>query len=680
MTKPIEMRASAPEPSGGWGSLPVLLPGITRRTLLTGIAATALAGAVGASAAAESAHATTAALPTVAPLPAGAPDRALFSPREQIFAGYLKILAPMANDIVTDGSALHGFMGGGWWRGTNPRNARIMEHVATLAWFHSNERPWNPYFGDPALGARLAAALEYYLSLQAADGTFPEGEEHSLAATGFGLVALSRALVEMRAAGGHYELRERMRAAIGKAAAWLLSTSSTGTIAPWGNPMWAANQTAAGLAGAAAAAEALGDDTMMATVRDRVILLGQRGQADGGWFWEQSGFDSGYNFGVQLPDMAELHARIGAADLARQADLWSEFFLHTLVPEPGTAGFFRFAAASTRTDATDGMPAFTPDQSDRFAFVSQFVASSPRLAAVLSAREDRDEERAAWAASADPVPARAKLDTSPRLWMHVSAAPALPTRAAQQAARNAMPQLSSSRFTRLRHDPHNQLDFLFVRRPSYYAAASFGQRRTLSMRHGLQLLWHPEMGTVVAGGNKSGLNNDFWATVLDNGADDARQTGLAHPLTPTYLDWDKNPITRDQVEALTGGFRVKQNTSDPAVPVQTITSFVTTGLRRYVQADRAGAEMIPFVLHPTDELSFFGTTTPLRFGEPADTTATGIRIARNGATATFRWNPAYRVTITPSVHTFFADAKRRRHIMHVHHPSTFELFVEFGTA
>lgn len=645
---------------------PSVTPLVSRRTVLLGAGAATL----GAATPLIAAPAARAALALVPALP-GEPDRTLFAPHEQIFAGYLKILAPMANDIVTDGSATHGWMAGGWWRTpTQPFNARIMEHVATLAWFLANDRSWNPYRANAALQARLEAAVGYYLSLQHDDGSFPEYSttEHSLAATGFGTVALARALVEMRAAGTDYDLRVRMRDAIAASSAWLLDTSNS---APWSNPIRAANQTAAGLSGAAAAAEALDDAALMQTVRDRVPSLGQRGQAPGGWFYEAQGFDSGYNFGVQLPDLGELHDRIGGTELESQATAWVDFFQYTTVREPEAAGFLRMAAASSRTDSRSPVPDVVDESSDRWAFANEFLAVQPKLAAFVTSREDRTAARAAWAASTDPIPARAKQDTSPRLWMHIPLAPQGPTQAQKDAGMSLLSHLRSSRWTRLRSTSVLAMRFVFVRRPRYYAGALFGQRASALVRNGLQLLWHPVMGTVALGLNTSGANDDFWATVLGTGGDDARVT-----LTATFSDAGGTTIPDSGVDAITGPFRIHQTPT--GLDAQTTTTFEDTRLRRTVTAGGAATEMIPLVLQPADALAFTGSSTPASYNQAASTTATGFTVTRNGTTATFSWGAARSTTLTPTTRTFFASGGRRQHVLRVAHPGTLDLLISFS--
>lgn len=645
-----------------------ITPLISRRTLLAGVGAGAALGLLPVTAATRG-NATTA-LPPVAALPPGAPQRSLFAPHEQIFAGYLRILAPMANDIVTDGSALHGWMGGGWWRTpSEPFNARVMEHVATLAWFLANERAWNPYYLDPALDARLGAAVDFYLGLQNPDGSFSEyqANDQSLAATGFGTVALTRALVEMQSAGTAPERLQRMRTAIRAASTWLLDTSRARV---WSNPISFANQTAAGVVGASAAAEALGDETLLATARNRVALLGARGQAPGGWFYEAGGFDSGYNWGVELPDLGELHSRIGGADLEEQASAWVEFFQYTTVREPGASGYIRMATPSTRTDSTTPILDTVDESIDRWAFANEFLAAEPRLAAFRPTREQVDAQRAAWAASTDPVPARKKQDTSPRLWMHIPNAPQGPTAAQKAAAIGLLSHQRSQRFTRTRASTVNSLRFVFVRRPRYYAGAMYGQRPTDRTRNGVQLVWHPRMGTVLLGLNK-GEPDDSWASVIDGVGNDARNT-----MTPSFTTNTGSVIEPAALDSVTSDFRV--HTTMPGGAITATVTFTDTRVVRAVTATSAARELVPLVLQPDDDLSFVGSAATVTWNTTVSTTATGIRITRKGVTATMSWETPLAVSLTPTSRTFFADGARRQHILRIHHPGTIKCQLAFS--
>jgi len=70
-----------------------------------------------------------------------------------------------------------GFIRAAVWRPAEenrPENARVMENIITLAYFYTQKRPWNPWYGTPQLKLRLEAALSYWMSLQGPEGQFSQ--------------------------------------------------------------------------------------------------------------------------------------------------------------------------------------------------------------------------------------------------------------------------------------------------------------------------------------------------------------------------------------------------------------------------------------------------------------------------------------------------------------------------
>src|SRR5215813_3993777 len=89
---------------------------------------------------------------------------------------YLANFHRVANSVALSG-ARRGFIDIPVWRDlkdNQPYNARIMESILSLAYFYTLDRPWNPYRGDPALRARLEAALDFWCNSQNTDGRFSE--------------------------------------------------------------------------------------------------------------------------------------------------------------------------------------------------------------------------------------------------------------------------------------------------------------------------------------------------------------------------------------------------------------------------------------------------------------------------------------------------------------------------
>lgn len=660
------------------GGLPPL---ITRRGLVVGGLATAAFLAVspaGRTSSAAAAPVTTGLAATTAddPFPlvsglASPPDRTSFAPTEQVLASYLVIVADMANDIVTDGGATHGWMAGGWWRTpAEPFNARVQEHVATLAWFYANPRSWNPYAGDAALLDRLDAAIGHYLSLQHDDGSWSEysADEHSRAATGFGLVSLTETYRLLEAAsvlpGRRAEIADALRAG----AAWFLNLNDSTT---WGTPTTIirfANQTMAGLVGCARAAQTLGDATLTAAVDAGIGVFAARAQAAGGWFYEPTGLDLAYSNEVQLPDMADLYRVTGDQRLVDMAERWLGILRLVTVREPDGAGFIGMGAASARTDGrTPITDAFT-DAADRTAFSGEFLQEVPALAAYRPSISTVETARAQWAASAAAVEGRAKQNTSPRLWMHVTAAAPLASSSERAAAIAALPTVASSRFTEMRAGVLG-MQFVFVRRPRYYLASLFGQRASTKVRNGSQLLWHPGMGTVAVGFNDAAVADDFWGTVLDGGGDDARAT-----LTATYAAGGA-PVAAAALGSVTGDFTM---TAASALGITTVTAIGDTGFTRSVTASSSATEQIPLLLRQSDGLQWLGSSGGPVWGEHSAATATGLSLSRNGVTMQVTWGPSAAVTLTDTGRTVFEDGDRRQHVLRVPHSGALSLEVTFS--
>src|SRR5687767_7710687 len=115
-------------------------------------------------------------LPLIKPVDLSTIDPSLFTVEEWYIPYYLKNFAAVANSVVTEGEN-KGFIDIVVWRSPDvnkPYNARIMESILSLVWFYTHQRPWNVYYGDPALKARIEAAFTYWCNLQHSDGRFSE--------------------------------------------------------------------------------------------------------------------------------------------------------------------------------------------------------------------------------------------------------------------------------------------------------------------------------------------------------------------------------------------------------------------------------------------------------------------------------------------------------------------------
>ncbi|GAB3630921.1 hypothetical protein GCM10027421_02740 [Microbacterium shaanxiense] len=635
----------------------------SRRTLLAGAGAGVLLATFApdwrsGGAFAAQASAGPDALPLIAALPAGAPDRGAFTLEEQRLAPYLATLAPMVNEIVDDDEATLGWMSGGWWRTpAEPFNARIQEHVRTMAWFYAHERPWNPYSGDAALLARLDAAIHHYLRLQHDDGSWPEYEpnERSRAATAFALGYLSKTLEDLRDVDALPQTRTEISAALHRAMTWFLDPANAG--------VWQAeriefvNQPMAGLAGSALALRLDPDPALQLLLLDRIDTIVAKGQSPAGYFYEPLGMDIAYNLNVTLSEMIEILEQIDAPGLVGMVERLADWLGYNLIWEPDGAGFIANTAGSARTpmwflDATTTEPQ-QRDLGSRF---------SPDVAAMrpfYSTIEDRTAQREEWAQSTEPVLPQERGQTNPRIVVNIPFGEAYPRGEDKAAAIAVMPVLAQDRFTELRRDPQGQ-HFLFARRPGYYTMAHFGPPSTSLVRSGLSLIWHPEAGTFVHGSHNS--NTECWATVLPNGATDAGAS-----LAVAYFDGDPvdgRALDPEQVSdvrnlGLTWRTTLGNVTGAAVLEDDAITKslVVTTDAR----------EQIPLLLRTTDRLTWIGGRSErAEAGVMAQTK--GLKVRRGRITLEINWRERLSATITPVDRHYFADRSRQVNMLRIAHP------------
>ncbi|RZT20814.1 hypothetical protein EV649_3967 [Kribbella sp. VKM Ac-2569] len=613
---------------------------VKRRTVLLGAAAAAGAGLAPAM---MSAPARAAGLPLLASLPAGAPDRRLFAPGEQRFAGYLVILAPMTNDIVDTDP--YGFMGGGWWRTpSQPFNSRVQEHVFTLSWFYANKRAWNPYYRDNALLGRLDAALQHYMALQNPDGSWPEYSpgERGKASSGFGIGYLAKTLANLRQANALPSRRTQLEGVLRKGVDWYLDP---GNSVVWDDPFEYTNQAVAGVAGSALTLRLLPDQARWTKLQDRIRFVAKWAQSPAGFFYDPRGMDINYNFEVMLPEMAELYLQTKNPLLVSMTRKFSDWFGYNLLREPDGSGWLTYYAVSDRTSV-----AFYDDviaDPDRSILGSHFVPAVPDFGAFFTSREDKAATRQAWAADAAPVPALAKQDTSPRIIAHAPYGETLPTRTAKRAAIANIPYLRRDDFTERRHDDYGNQDYLYVRRPGLYLGTFFGERQGSAVKAGTGFLWHPAAGTVI---HAQQTASGCWGTVRDGKADAESNLVAEYP-------------SKDLV---------RYRTPDGSVSTELVIG--SHSVSRRVTATSAATEQVPLVLQPGDEVVFSdGTVVP--YGETRTATADGIVIRRGRATITITWSGRRTATLSTSSRTYLRDQRRRVHVLRIPHDGSLETVV-----
>ncbi|WP_159618013.1 hypothetical protein [Ruania rhizosphaerae] len=588
------------------------------------------------------------------------PDRSAFDDTEHVFAAYLPIVAPMANSI-RDEEPHYGWMEDGWWRSPEqPYNAREMEQVATLTWFLTHERSWNPYFNDLKLRNRIEAALSYYLASQLPDGSWSEyqWDVPHLAPTGFGSVALTTTYRDLHEAGELSDWLPEIEAAVRESSAWLVDRS----LPHWRQPTPYTNQVVAGLVGASMTADLFQDANLAAQVSQCWETLRVHGISDAGHSHEPMAYDFDYSFIVAMPDLAE-GALSGFTEPIEMARSMVEFITYASVLEPDRAGFLHWSAASAR------IPAFTlewePNEVlDRTSLGRALIDDIPVLAAFHPTDDEILTAREAWKANPGPIVPLRKKGTSPRTWMHSSRAPLGVSESEREDAIATLPYLASDRFTEYRQAGTIDLDYMFVRRPSYYITTLLGRRAGHSgpyqrLRMGPGLLWHPAMGAVVHVLNSN--NEDAWGPFPEVSSVTQVEVARTYYAEP-YREGGRVPA--DQIGDLEGDFSAAY--LDRTNGSHVVLSFFDDSFVQDIVTDDPGRAVVPLLLQPGD-LVTFSDGTEVTYGESVELTAiTGFRLERGVGVLSVDFERASTITFDTTDRVRMSDS-RRQHLVRVEH-------------
>lgn len=623
-------------------------------------AATALTSRAAAGATPRRAPAAAAkALPELAPLPASTPRRADVAPAEQRLASYLATLPDLANAVEDTDPDTYGYITGGWWRDwPNTFNARVQENVLTLAWFHRHQRPWNPYASSPALLARLDAALGHYLKLQFPDGSWPEYYplEHSRPTTGFALTFLTSTLRHLEATKALPQTRRRLTTALKRAIDWFLDPSNTMV---WGPHIPYTNHLATGLLGTAQFLALHPDRALRRRLDDRIDALVSAGLSPAGYFYEESGTDVSYSLNVMSPDLAALYELTKNKSVRTLQATHLDWLSHNLVREPDGTGWFCNVAPSSRTSTNYLDDA--PLEEERSNLNRLWAKHLPAIAAYLPTTTDKDTERRLWAQKDAPVTPLSRGKVSPAALRDADYPDRHPTARTKKEAIARAPYLNSRAYVEHRSDPLGQ-DYLFVRRPGYYAGSHYGRRATDRVRNGLSFWWHPKAGMVIHSLNNT--DDACWTTKIEAGSVDrleARST-----LRFEYLRGKPDEGERIQDPATVTGqdiLSVTYTAVGDVIRKQVVHE--PQQLRVRVETSEPFTERIPLVLRADDTLTFEGSSDRPQFAATTQTTATGLVIRRGASEISLRWDTPKDIVLTPLPTKYFRDASRRQHALSV---------------
>ncbi len=451
--------------------------------------------------------------------------RSQFGLREQLAARDLLMVAPIANGMDTNpASSTWGWFNAGYWRteGMIPINGRLQESVLTLAYFYTQDRPWNPYYRSETLARRILAGIRYLISIQRADGGFAEYSAISTAApAGFVLahLALAYRLLEatpLNCPGGLYWQRKLLDCLL-RAAEWALNPNQS---EQWDHGAHYSNQLIAGLAGIARIQDCLTPD-LKGKFHAALNRLPRVIQGTAGYLFEDSGPDFGYSTSVSFPFLAYLYQATGRADLLTVAEKAFGFMALNVLWEPTSpdGGFLWNDSIASRTPLV-WSSGTRSDEAGVLDMSSILRVGAPTATAFLTSLEGKAAQRSAWAASTDPITAIPSGQVSPHRIHRTMDAEDLPTAAEKSAALAALP-CGSAPFTKLcLNGAESGTDaaahrYLYVRRLGYYIGVSWG-RYVTNTRLGPNFFYHPSTGAFVCGQRNS---EAFWGLVASSYSD-----------------------------------------------------------------------------------------------------------------------------------------------------------------
>lgn len=608
-------------------------------------------------------------LPEVADFDPGSVDLADFSGREQSIAAYLDLLPDVANSVVDDDSELRGFIDCDCWRvGVDaPTNARVQENALTMAYFYSVDRPWNPYYGDPALRVRMEEALRYWLTLQSPAGAFPElpNDRESRPGTAFSLDFLGRSLLDVLDLGPGIDpaLRTEVEDAL-EAAAWWFLTDETQVWSPFGELF--ANQLAAGMTAISGLLDRFDDPELTAAFRDRVDDLAARVQSPAGHYYEQS---VGHRYSVQVmsKDLAHWADEQTWPVIRGMQERYVDWLQYQLLPEPdGT--FFVNTALDSRHSRWNQEAAIDLGANNSWS------GELPLAAAFGSPAEDVEARRAAWReggwdASVAPVVEDRRTRVDPVLIRDVLAEEHYPSAAEKAAATDELRPRAADGFTAWSESPLIDQQFLYAQRDGLLAGLGWGPQpgfppgRPVEARNwdlprfGRQYLWHRETGMVVQSHNAPrgggpaavGLDDELvWSTI-----DPATGTVDAYLDHDVTFAQDGAPVEHP-ADRPTGAVSATARAFDGTGPTTT-TTIDDDGLTLAVDADGLGPdafERIPLALRDGDRLQWLDGDDVL-VGEPATAAdATGLLIGRGAYAVELTWAGARAASFRPTAVEF----------------------------
>lgn len=435
------------------------------------------------------------ALPEVKPVDLAKLSPTDFSDEDIDLPYYLFHFHTVANAVESTGPN-RGFIHINVWRRSDEAyNARVMENILSLAWFYCADRKWNPYRGDPALRARLEAALDFWTREQLPDGQFPQSGpgQGDLAATAFASKFVGEALILLHSGPPiDPSILAKTEAADRRAIETVLTQPKMYT---YGSKY--ENQFGGVWVGGLEYFAIHPDPGLRALWEKVFNQSGGDLQGPAGYYYEKRGPDFEYTMDTHGHNSRQIWpwlrgTPLGDKLIASDA-AWFDWLAYNAPPEPDGAGFILNRAIETRQRAAAFASYETP-LGESIPLVRAFSESVEERAA-RSARK-RAALAAAWPQVA-PLQLGEMTAFSPYVFLHRRSHEWLPSTVERNAARALLPVNARDHFTQQRRDSNQNVVFTFARRPAYYAAFTSGKIITTQQRYGLGLLWTPKLGAVL---------------------------------------------------------------------------------------------------------------------------------------------------------------------------------------
>ncbi len=515
------------------------------------------------------------------------------------------------------------------WR--NPQdntkyNARVLENHVAFAYFYSQSRPWNPYYGNTQVKNRLEAILDLWASMQNTsggtnDGTWTEyfSTNWSLAPTSFGLRSMVRTL-ELLQNGPAIDatVKQHVVDACMRGLRALLKTSNWLDI----GTEWT-NQYAPTYGAAMQFAQMFPQysDELYGYLRVRVPESVSKHQSPAEYLYEASGSDFDYTLRVhQLMISSSWHLLRGSEfqdDIVDEYTKMYDWQSYNLVRQPSGSGYITNNGLTTRTNqlfyttVTDPMAEFVPNAR----FLSSTTAED--TAANSSLRSSLQSSWGNWGA----LPTNQSASYPPGPFQDADRVGWRPTDLQRTASINALPYLASSRFIQQFVDTRRATQYSFIRRPNYYAAFNAGQIVTSLERYGLGIIWNPAFGTILQ--DQSNTDVSSWGT-------------KASGATKVY-----------EASSLTTAWKLNGQTFTPAVGTKRLADGI---LSATYALGSAGSKTITFgddtINVAITHTGAFTETIPLlaRSGETINVAPGRITLTRNGVTFIITFASSISVT------------------------------------